>query len=144
MKNKYLTKLSYIARCRGFTLMETLVAMMILSISLTVIFELFSGGLRSAWVSADYTQAALRAAEKMEEVLTNKKLSDGSWSGDFDEDFNWLVKIRNLLPETEEKKPVVILYEITVTVSWADGNQRRHYQLNTLKIADQLTLETVL
>src|SRR4030042_1449282 len=41
----------------GFTLMEVLVSMAILGIALTLILELFSGGLRSAKISEEYTKA---------------------------------------------------------------------------------------
>jgi prepilin-type N-terminal cleavage/methylation domain-containing protein len=45
-------------RNQGFTLLEIVVAMAILGIGLVVIIELFSGGLRLARVSEEYTKAA--------------------------------------------------------------------------------------
>ena len=42
---------------KGFTLLEVIIALAILGIGLTVIMELFSGGLRLGRVSHEYTQA---------------------------------------------------------------------------------------
>lgn len=41
----------------GFTLIEVVVALAILSVGLTVIIELFAGGLRLARTSEEYTKA---------------------------------------------------------------------------------------
>ena len=54
---------------KGFTLIETLVAVMILAISLVVVMQLFSGGLKSNKVSNDYLYGIFHAREKMEELL---------------------------------------------------------------------------
>ena len=52
--------------CRGFTLIEIMVAMAILGIGLVVIVELFGGGLRLGRTSAEYTQAVSYARMKLE------------------------------------------------------------------------------
>jgi prepilin-type N-terminal cleavage/methylation domain-containing protein len=54
---------------KGFTLIETLVAMMLLAISFVIIMQLFSGGLKSSRVTTDYIYGIFHAREKMEEVL---------------------------------------------------------------------------
>jgi general secretion pathway protein I len=50
----------------GFTLVEVVVAMAILGISLVVVIELFSGGLRLGRASEEYTVAAQLARQKIE------------------------------------------------------------------------------
>ena len=54
---------------QGFTLLEVMIAVAILAIGLVSLFRLFSGSLRSAKVSADYTRAVIGARAKMDEVL---------------------------------------------------------------------------
>jgi general secretion pathway protein I len=69
----------------GFTLLEVIVAMAILGISLVLVMQLFSAGLKAARASCDYTIAIVHAKDKMEELsetLTND-------SGEFDDGFKW-------------------------------------------------------
>jgi prepilin-type N-terminal cleavage/methylation domain-containing protein len=60
-------------RQHGFTLLETLVAMMILSIALVIIFQLFSGALNAGHISEAHTRAVWHAREKMDELLRCRK-----------------------------------------------------------------------
>jgi general secretion pathway protein I len=119
----------------AFTLIETLVAMMILSICLVVILQLFSGGLRAGRVSEDYTRAIFHAREKMEEFLLTKELANGLFEGEFDDGFRWTSKITYLEPEEAEKKPPVDMFNITIEISWDDGNRKKHFEISTLQIS---------
>ncbi|NWG02305.1 MAG: prepilin-type N-terminal cleavage/methylation domain-containing protein, partial [Syntrophaceae bacterium] len=51
-------------KAKGFTLIEVLLAVLILGIGLTLIIELFSGGLRLARTSEEYTRAVNYARMK--------------------------------------------------------------------------------
>ena len=57
-------------RRRGFTLLEVLVALAILSLAIVSMIQLFSQGLRLLKVSGDYQQAVLLADQKAREVET--------------------------------------------------------------------------
>ena len=52
---------------KGFTLLEILLAIVILGVSLTVIMQQFSAGLRIAYTSKTYTTAISHAKQKLEE-----------------------------------------------------------------------------
>jgi general secretion pathway protein I len=69
--------------------METLVAMMLLAISLVVILQLFSGGLKSGKMADDYTRAVFHAREKMEEHLLIEDFEEGTFEGTFDDNYRW-------------------------------------------------------
>ncbi len=69
----------------GFTLVEIIVAMAILGISLVLVMQLFSAGLRTAKASCDYTIAIVHAKDKMEE-LSQTLVND---SGEFEDGFKW-------------------------------------------------------
>ena len=54
---------------RGFTLLEIMVALAIMAVALVTVMQLFSGALRSAKTSYDYTLAVVGAKEKMDEAI---------------------------------------------------------------------------
>ncbi len=109
--------------------------MILLSVSLIIVMQLFSGGLRSSGLSDDYTRAVFHAREKMEETLLAKKLSAGEWTGKFKDDFNWRVNVALREDDEIEMKKETGLFRITVDISWKDGKVERNVDISTLKIA---------
>ena len=69
-------------RQRGFTLIEILVAFMVLTLVLTVVFRIFSGGLRNVELSSDYTRAVLVAESQLTAAGITAPLEIGETSGD--------------------------------------------------------------
>jgi general secretion pathway protein I len=125
-------------RNQGFTLLEIVVAMAILGIGLVVIIELFSGGLRLARVSEEYTKAAGYARMKMEEVSLAKSLEEGIQEGEFDSFYRWAVEVKkvDLLPPGKETsyQPPVTLYRVRVDVLWKSGMRERSAVLETYRL----------
>ena len=77
-------------RCRGFTLLEVLVAFVILALSLGVIYQLFGQGTRAASQSARYTQATMIAQSLLAEAGVTHRLEASQRSG-FSGDYHWEV-----------------------------------------------------
>ena len=129
----------------GFTLIETLVAMAILSISLVVILQLFSGGLKSSRLSDNHTRAIFHAREKMEEILLNDNFTDGATEGEFSDGFEWKAQTLLLKPDQEEEEelPVDIfnIFNIKVDVRWHEGSKEKHFEISTLRIAEKGEIE---
>jgi len=130
-------------RCgNGFTLIETLVAIAILSISLVVILQLFSGGLKSSRLSDNYTRAVFHAREKMEEIFLDGNFTDGTTEGEFSDGFEWKAQTLRLEPVQEEEAefPVDIfsIFSIKVDVSWQEGSKEKHFEISTLKVAEKV------
>jgi general secretion pathway protein I len=122
----------------GFTLIEIVVALAILSIGVTVIMELFAGGLRSARVSEDYTKATWHGQAKMEEMLMIRDLSEGVTEGTFDDQFSWKSEVKKDTPslgqdENTGASPPVDVYQIVVTVTWPSGTGKRSLELESLR-----------
>ena len=69
-----------VARVDGFTLLEVLVATMVLGISVVIVLQLFSGGLDQARRAEDYTRAVFHARAKMEEVLLDLPSGEAEYS----------------------------------------------------------------
>ncbi|RLC13964.1 MAG: hypothetical protein DRI57_15295 [Deltaproteobacteria bacterium] len=127
-------------KMEGFTLIETLVAMMVLSVALVVILQLFSGGLKAGRLSEQYTAAVFHAREKMEEILLVEELTDEVLEGDFDDEFKWKAEIVFLEPPEEEKAETQFdTFNIRVEVNWNEGERKKHFEISTLKITGKST-----
>jgi len=119
----------------GFTLIEVLVAISILAISLVVILQLFSGGLKSSRLSDQYTKGVFHAREKMEDILLSTEFSEEEVAGEFADSFRWksktvLIKQR----EEEESKLPFNTFNIEVNVMWDEGNKEKHFRISTMKV----------
>ena len=132
----------------GFTLIEVVVAVAILGIALTVIIQLFAGGLRLARASKEYTRAVNYANAKMEEINSQQTLEEGITEGEFDETFHWRVTVNkvNLLPvnlpedKPSEVKPPIQLFKVKMDVVWKPGSKERSASVETyraLKVQDE-------
>ena len=129
--------------CEGFTLIETLVAVSILAISLVVIMQLFSGGLKSGKLSGDYTRGIFHAREKMEEILFTEELTDEVLEGEFGDDYEWEAEIARIEPEDEEDEKLPFdAYTIRVDVKWNMGGKGKHFEVITMKLAKKGQDET--
>ena len=121
----------------GFTLIEVVVAVAILSVALTVVIELFAGGLRLARVSEEYTTAVNYGRIKMEEIAVSPKMEEGSEEGKFDETFHWQVGVKKVDVLPIEKRPEfkvpVELFQIQVKVIWKSGSRERSASVETYK-----------
>lgn len=127
---------------KGFTLIETLVAVMILSISLVVVMQLFSGGLKSNKISNDYLYGIFHAKEKMEELLLTDELLPGNLNGDFGDGYQWQADIAFVEAEDgETEKLPVSTMNIRLDVSWLNGSREKHYVLSTTALTDRRETE---
>ncbi|HDH13192.1 MAG TPA: prepilin-type N-terminal cleavage/methylation domain-containing protein [Nitrospirae bacterium] len=114
-------------RREGFTLIEVIIAMMLLSIGLVMIMQLFSRGLKAARTSCDYTKAIILAKGKMEE-LSYTPVSD---SGEFEKGFRWESEV---LPYKELEETGYNLMELKIKVSWDDTiDKQKSIELVSLK-----------
>lgn len=117
------------ARKQGFTLIEVVIALAILGVALTVIIELFSGGLRLGRASVEYTKAVNFARMKMEEIAIKPNIQEGTDEGEFDPTYRWQVEIKkmDLLSAQKDRdlNPPVELFQVKVNVLWKSGSKER-------------------
>ncbi|MCL6582087.1 MAG: prepilin-type N-terminal cleavage/methylation domain-containing protein [bacterium] len=138
----------------GFTLLEVMIAVAILAIGLVILFQLFSGSLRSVKVSADYSRAVMGARAKMDEVLGCLYVEDfealehqgefGAQDGeDLFQGYRWeIVDEDYIVPELEQEwekqksgeDKKFLLKKITVRVIWKSGERDKQVELSTLKM----------
>lgn len=140
----------------GFTLLEIMVSMAIMAIALVTIMQLFSGALRSAKVSHDYSLAVIAAKEKMDEALSVKTMEDFdelARSGEFGEGILEGYKWEIIGPE-EYEIPMGLqkdieesggdieglsskLYKIGIKIKWVSGANEKEVGFTTLKILEE-------
>jgi len=120
----------------GFTLLEVLVALAVLSIALVAVFELFSANLKGIAASDDYVSAVLRAESKMREILDDDKLTEKSWGEATDDGYRMDATVADAATDRTENLQVKLL-EITLTVHWTRGTKERSLTLKTMKLVEK-------
>lgn len=125
--------------CSGYTLIETLVSIVILAVSVVVVLQVFSGGLRAGKLSENYIQAIQIAREKMETTLLALPLTEGVLTGDEGERYSWIIEVTQIeYQQKNDKSGVRIpigLYAIQVEVSWLEGLVRKKFDIATTAIS---------
>lgn len=111
-------------RRSGFTLIEVLVSLVVVTASLTIIAQGFLTGGRASVVSQNETIATMLAESKMAELEAGILSTQMSDQGTFEPerpDFSW-----SLEPESTETTG---LSKMTLTVTWKERNEDRTFTL---------------
>ena len=123
-------------RSRGYTLVEVLVAFMILALALTVLLRIFSGGVRNIGVTSDYAEAVLIGESRLATAGIDAALAPGETSGVEGENFHWTRRVTRYEPAVDYSTRVqgTHAYFVTVTVTWPNGDKERSINLSTVKL----------
>jgi general secretion pathway protein I len=118
---------------QGFTLLEVLVALVVLATTVVAVLQLFGGGLRLARAAGDHADAALLASAKLAD-LEPGPLTEGVTEGT-DGPYRWTrrVTLESALLPVEPNTPEAIgirLARVNVEVRWG---QSRRFELVTLR-----------
>ncbi len=112
----------------GFTLLEALVALVILSVSLGALYQAAAGSTRNVGVGTEYSEALILA----ESLLADAQYvdSDGfDGRGDFDH-FSWTVESEPVSSgEDSDTTESVKLQQVRVRIAWGDGDRDRSLEL---------------
>ena len=120
----------------GYTLVEVLVAFVILALALTVLLRIFSGGVRNVSVSSDYARAVLIAESRLVSAGIEGFLVPGETSGIEDERFEWTQTVQEYSPSLDYKASAqeVPAYYVTVSVQWPHARGTRSIDLSTVRL----------
>lgn len=131
---------------KGFSLLEVLVAFVVLSLSLGIILQIFSLSTRITRTSETYQQAVLIAESKMAELLAQKFIEPGRDDGFFDErehagvmpEMQWQTEISayEFQDDPAVDNPSLQPYLIEVSVSWGAGGGQ-NVNLSTIRLERQ-------
>jgi general secretion pathway protein I len=118
----------------GFTLLEVLVALVVLATTVVAVLQLFGAGLRLARTAGDHSDAALIASARLAD-LEPGPLTEGATEG-ADGPYRWTRRVTlepGLLPveiDTPEAARIR-LARVSVEVRWGQG---RRFELVTLHV----------
>ncbi len=132
---------------RGFSLLEILVAFVLLALAMTVLMQIFSTSLNGAAVADRYAKASMLAESRLAAAGVEAALKEGSTSGSFDDTFSWQVDVKPYVePTTDaatqnfEQQLFVRLFEVTSTVSFANDDRRsRSVTISKLQVGARQT-----
>jgi prepilin-type N-terminal cleavage/methylation domain-containing protein len=109
----------------GFTLLEVVVAALILAIGLSLAFELISVSLRGASAGVGAARALDLARGRLEELLSAADLRDGADEGETQDGFRWTSRVRYAGPaDLKRGGRKAVLYELSVRVTRTSGRER--------------------
>jgi hypothetical protein len=109
---------------RGSLLLEVLLAIVILSTSLTLIIQSFVSSLRAMVYSGDYSTAAFLLDTKMFDVLHGQFVQSGQGEGVFPEPFGkyrYEMKIQRV--ESDDLQNMI--NEINIDIIWSSGKKEK-------------------
>ncbi|HUS05130.1 MAG TPA: prepilin-type N-terminal cleavage/methylation domain-containing protein [Bryobacteraceae bacterium] len=123
-------------RQRGFTLLEVLVATVIMAVAVTGLLSALSTSLRNASRLTDYDRAALSAKVKMDELLTTRQLPRGAVIEGPWEYGGWRARVTAFesLPKAEPGS--LILDRVELELWWMSGETRRHLNLEGFRMGE--------
>jgi general secretion pathway protein I len=129
-------------RVRGFTLLEVLVATVIMAIAVTALLTGLTTSLRNGARLTDYDRATLLARQKMDELLIASDVPKSSvFSGVWDASLSggvpsgWQARITPYEMPEGTKPGAPILERVELQVWWDNGDRRRTFALEGFRRA---------
>ncbi len=131
---------------RGFSLLEVLVALAIAGLTLATLVRVAVESRYATVTAAHYQEAVSHARSHLDSA--SAALIPGEQDGG-DGGFRWRVLVR-AIDSTDGRdgagrqsgsasRPIVILYEITVWISWQDGGRVRVFRLDSERLLASAT-----
>ena len=131
-------KLNVLRNDRGFSLLEVIVALLIMAGGFLAVVNLFSGSVRSVNLSSQYLKAVTLANSKMNELeIENFFVDDKSGRFKNEESYRWELDIEPYDSSLNDESSGIQLQNILLKVFWNDNGKPRKLELATLRLDGQ-------
>jgi general secretion pathway protein I len=119
----------------GFTLIEVLVALVVLAITFGFAYDALSGAL--GWTErSQNTQKALTIAESMLHRVGNDiPLEDGSLAGRTGDGFTWQIDTTPYGDTSNAAAGPLVGHQVEIVVGWTEHRNARHVRLLSVRLA---------
>lgn len=128
------------AKQQGFTLLEIMVAFVIMGLVVGTLLQLFGSAMRSVALADEYSFAVQVAESRMEAVGSEIKVEKNTVSGQEEGTvYQWAVTMQPVeLDEKQEEFSLSIEpYQVTVIVSWNSEGKQRQFTLTSLRFGEK-------
>ncbi len=112
----------YARHCRGFSLIEVLVAFLVLSMALGVLLNINSLAMRSTRTAEAHQHALQLAESKLAELVAEPVLERGRQQGTFAGGYEWRTEVEEFaFPQASAATVYSVMpYRVAVTVTWGE------------------------
>ncbi len=123
----------------GFTLIEVVVALAILGVSVAIVMQIFSSGLKNLRRIELAHRAMSHAENVMNEMLADQEIiGSGALSGELDDEFRYTAEVTEWEMPQEQLSlelavPTSRLLQMTVQIHFINDRFGKSYRLSTLK-----------
>lgn len=123
----------------GFTLLEVIGAIAVLSICFAVLLEAMGGSLALTRKAATRTQATAWARSKLDAAFVMRPPRPGVTTGRFDQRYRWRLRVQPWEPAhagAPGSLHTLALYKLDLTVFWGQGRRTHAAHFETLRVAN--------
>ena len=122
-------------RQNGFTLLEVVVAMAIVTLGVVTLFEVFSLALRLGTRSVAKTEAVTLSRQVLDEALVLRKVREGVEQGSFGGGHRWKLQVEPFQREDEiHLSEDWALKVITLQLQYGEGGSPKQVEVKTLHL----------
>lgn len=141
-----------VARQRGFTLLEVLLAFALLAGASVLLLSILSNGLRDVADAERHGEAALHARSLMDNFGRMERLRPGGRNGSLDDGrYRWALEVQRVQDPLPAPLPTPgeatsgpgadgivdagepVLYRLDLTLQWGDGGPKQTFRTSTLR-----------
>jgi general secretion pathway protein I len=117
----------------GFTLLEMLVAVMVLGTAVAAISGVITTSMRNVSRAEEYQRVTLLARSQMNELLTLPWRDGQTWSGNWADGYRWTAAASIIPPEKGREVQGFDLMRMTLTGAWKTSRGQKTFTLETAR-----------
>jgi general secretion pathway protein I len=118
----------------GFTLIEVIVALAMLSAGLSVLLGMISTGLERTGVAGRTAEAASLAQSLLAQIGTDFPIKPDQREGVFPNGDRWHLTMQPYRRSRDGAERAVELYQVSAQIEWTKGQEPRAFALSTLRL----------